>query len=66
MLINYNLNHADKHDKITHTITPKLADNSSSSDRHFFTTSQVGRNSSMEGQLGKSLIYEFNNGSVDS
>lgn len=64
MLINYNLNHvADKHDKITNTMTPKGADNSTSDDRKNLTTSGFGRNS-MECQLGKTLVFQVNNGSV--
>lgn len=61
MLINYNQNHvADKHDKKTNTMTQKNADNG----RKVTATSELGRNS-MESQLGKTLIFEVNNGSVE-
>lgn len=57
MLINYNLNHvADKHDKITNTMTPKNADNSTSNGTKFLTFNENGRNS-MEKKL-KIQTYE--------
>lgn len=65
MLINYNQNHAaDKHDKKTNTMTQKNADNATVDGRKVTATSELGRNS-MESQLGKTLIFEINNGSVE-
>jgi hypothetical protein len=65
MLMNYNLNHvADKHDKITNTMTQKNADNSTSNGTKLVAINEIGRNS-METQLGKSLKIEINNGSVN-
>lgn len=66
ILINYNLNHvADKHDKITNTMTVKNADNSTSKGTKFLTLNENGRNS-METQQGKSLNFQINNGLVES
>lgn len=63
--MNYESNYAaDKKDKITNTITWKSADNGTSSDRKFLTTSQNGRKS-MESQLGNSAIYEYSKGFVE-
>jgi hypothetical protein len=64
--MNYNSNHvvADKHDKITNTLTPKNADNSTFNDTKYLAINEIARNS-METQLGKSLKIEINNGLVD-
>jgi hypothetical protein len=66
MLMNFNSNHvvADKHDKITNTLTPKYADNSTFNDTKYLAINETARDS-METQLGKSLKIEINNGLVD-
>ena len=63
MLINYNRNH-DKNDKTTNTLTQKNADKTTVDCRKVTATTELGRNS-MESQLGKTLTFEINNGSVE-
>jgi hypothetical protein len=67
MLINYTASHEDKHDKITHTTTPKSADNSrspSSGTRFQIFSELGGAGNDMESQLGKAVTFEVNRGSV--